>query len=188
MPLIKVPKEERHLIEPYMVAQMMEKAQTLKDKSIIALYFITGMRVKEAFKIRKEDIWQDEKYVYVRIEYQKRSKKEVIPLTSVLPINKETNFLSYIIQQWASINDGEYIWNYASNPDTARVYVWKMLKDLNPNIWIHLFRHTRNDYFRRKGMTREQRMAWFGWTDIRTPDKYTHVSDKELKEMGDVIE
>ena len=167
---------------------MIEKAPTLRDKSILALYYITGVRAKEPFSIMKEDIWKDDKFLYVRIKREKVRKDVVVPMPSVLPIALTANHLQLIISQWESTAPAHQVWFYADNPETARKYVWKMIKNVNPNAWTHLFRHTRNEYFRGKGKTREQRMGWFGWTDSRTPDKYTHPNEKDVKDLGSDIE
>lgn len=189
MPNIKVPIEERHLYTPDEVAQMIEKAPTLKDKSLIAFYYIFGVREKEPFYIKREDIWVDDEWFYVKVKREKVPKGVILPKIDTLQVKLDTIFLDYIIEQFNNTKEGEFVWFYHSNLETARIYVWKMIKKTNPNAWIHLFRHTRNDYFRRKGKTREQRMAWFGWTDVRTPDKhYSHPDERDIKEMGSEIE
>lgn len=186
--MVNVDKNNRHLIEPFEVAQMIEMAARNMDKSIIALYYITGIRVSEAFGIRKEDIWKDDKFLYIKILREKRSKKEIIPSPSVLSLSLETHFLPYIITQWEMTEPGDVIWNYSDNPNNARVYVFKMLKKLNPNIWPHLFRHTRAEFFRSKGLSERELMAWFGWIDARTPTHYTHPDENTIKKMGSMIE
>ena len=189
MPIIKIPFEERHLITPNEVDQMIKTAPELKDKAIIALYYIFGVRRNEPLSIIKEDIWIDDKWFYIKIKREKMKKGSVLPRIDTLKVTKDTKFLSYIIELWSGLNDGDFLFSYHPNPATASLKIYHMIRKINPKIWIHLFRHTRNDYFRRKGYTREQRMAWFGWSDPRTPDKsYSHPAEKDIEEMGSKIE
>ena len=188
MPLIKVPKERRHLLTQFEVAQMIEKAPTLRDKSIIALYYITGIRCSEAWSIGKDDIWWDMESLHLRITRKKRSKKEVIPSPSILIIDLKTPFIEHIQRQKEATEDGKQVWHYADNPTTARIYMSRMLKSLNQDVWPHLFRHTRAESFRIKDFSDRELMAWFGWKDIRSTTKYTHPSEKTIKKMGSEIQ
>jgi len=169
MPKIKVPMEKRRLYTPFRVAQMIQNAPSLKDKSIIALYYIFGVREKEPLFMTKEDIWFDDEWLYVRVRREKPSKKRVLPQIDVLKVNINTRFVEYILRYWRGAKDGERIWFYAENLETARNYVWKMIKELDPDGWVQLFRHSRKAYFRKKGYSDKHLMAWFGWDDPRTP-------------------
>jgi len=187
MPKIKVPKEKRHLYTVKDVAQMIEKAPTLRDKSLIALYYIFGLRRNEPYYINKEDIWMDHKWFYLRTKREKLPKKMVLPRVDVLKVSIDTVFLEYIIEQWKSVKEGR-VWFYHSNPDTFAHKVYLMVKKTNQNGWIHLFRHTRAERFREQGYSDVELMAWFGWTDARTPSRYVHPARKTIEEMGSKIE
>ncbi len=112
----------------------------------------------------------------------------MIPIPSEIPIRFDTSFLPYIVAQWKKTEPLKPVWYYASNPDTARIYAWRMIKKTNPNAWLHLFRHSRAEKFRSRGMTDRKLMAWFGWNDPRTPSRYTHPNEKTLKKMSEEIE
>ena len=188
MPRIAVPKELRHLYTPDEVAQMIENAPTLKDKSLIAFYYIFGVREKEPFFVRKEDIWMDNEFFYVKVKREKIPEGMVLPRIDTLKVKLSTIFLNYIIEHLNEVKDGEYIWFYANNFETSRHKVYLMIKKLNPEGWIHLFRHTRAERFREKGYSDAELMAWFGWINPNTPRKYTHPSNKTIEEMGNEIE
>lgn len=188
MPLIKVPKENRRLIDAVDMTQLIEKAPTLRDKAIITLYYIFGVRREEPLDMRKEDIWMDEEWFYLKVKREKVPKRMVLPRVDTLKVKMNTPFLQYLIAHWHSINDGNLLFSYHPNPKTTSHKIYLMIKKLNPNIWIHLFRHTRAEKFRSLGYSNVELMAWFGWTDPRTPARYSHPAIKTIEDMGSKIE
>jgi hypothetical protein len=187
MPKIKVAKEDRKLITPEVMGGMINDAKTRQDKAILVFYYIFGTRVSEPFVMKKEDVWIDGEFLYAKI--QRSKTKGTFPKIDTLKVKTGTDFLHYIVAHWSEIPDGSRLFNYGENKNTFRNKVWKLVKSVNPNAWVHIFRHTRNDAFRRKGYTTTQRMAWFGWSDPKTADKsYSHPSDREIEMMGSDIE
>ena len=184
MPKVTVPKELRRLIEASDVAQMIEKAPTMRDRALIALYYIFGVRRDEPLEMRKESIWMDSDWLYLKVKREKVPKKVVMPRVDTLKIPKCTPFIQHIVAHWASLNEGDLMFNYHSNPRTASHAIYMMIKRLNPNVWIHLFRHTRAEKFRAAGYSDAELMAWFGWMDPRTASHYTHPSTKTIEDMG----
>jgi integrase len=188
MPKVTVPKEDRRLIEAVDVQRMMDAAPNGRDRAIIALYYIFGVRRDEPLEMRKEDIWMDERWLYLKVKREKVPKRMVMPRIDTLKVSKETPFLCHLILHWAEIKPGELLFAYHSNPKTASHHVYMMIKKLNPNVWIHLFRHTRAERFRALGYSDAELMSWFGWTDPRTPAHYVHPSTKTIEDMGRSIE
>lgn len=188
MPLIKVPKENRQLYTADDVALMIEKAPTLRDKSLIALYYIFGMRRNEPYFIFKEDVWVDDEWLFIRVKREKIPKKTVLPRVDTLKVSKKTRFVDLIIEHWKVIEPFYKVWFYHNNPGTFAHKVYLMVKATNINGWIHLFRHTRAERFREQGYSDSELMAWFGWLDARTPSHYVHPSRKTIEEMGSKIE
>ena len=204
MPKIKVAKEDRKLITPSVMGGMINDAKTRQDKAILAFYYIFGTRVSEPFTMMKSDIWIEGDWLCARIPRSKT--KGTFPKIDTLKVKMSkvktgTDFLHYIIAHWCERNDSVKLYesigykldirlfNYGKNRNTFRNKVWHLVKSVNKDAWPHIFRHTRNDAFRRKGYTASQRMAWFGWVDPKTADKsYSHPSDKEIEEMGGDIE
>ena len=184
---VKVPFDNRRLIDPEVAGDMIRRAKNIPDQAIIAFYYIFGTRVSEPFYMKKDDIWLDEDWFCVKIRREKT--KGILPKIDTLKVKTDTVFLHYLIAHWSSLNDGDRVWDFGNNTNTFRNYVWRLMKRLNADVWPHLFRHSRNEYLRRKGFTTAQRMSWFGWIDPSTADKsYSHPPEKEIEQMGDSIE
>lgn len=187
MPKVTVPEENRRLIEASDVARMIEIAPSMRDKALIALYYIFGVRRNEPLEMRKESIWLDSDWFYLKVKREKVPKRMVLPRVDTLKVSKSTPFLQHIMAHWSSLKEGDMLFDYHSNPRTASHNIYVMIKKLNPNIWIHLFRHTRAEKFRAAGYSDAELMSWFGWTDPRTPAHYTHPSTKTIEDMGSGI-
>jgi len=189
MPKIKVEYEKRKLLTPEIVGGMINRAPTLQDKAIIVFYYVFGARVSEAFTIEKDDMWIYGEWFNARIKRKKTKKESVLPKIDTLKVKTTNTFIHYLIAHWSSIKEGKVFRYGRYDVSTARVKVWKMVKKTNPDSWVHLFRHTRNDAFRRKGFTTRQRMSWFGWQLPKSAEKtYAHPSEDEIEQMGSDIE
>jgi len=188
MPKIKVPFDNRKMLTPEVVGDMINAAPTLQDKAIIVFYYVFGTRVSEAFTIEKSDMWIHGEWLNINIKHQKQ-KKSILPKIATLKARTDMNFIHYLIAHWSSVKGGKLFKYGRYDVSTARVKVWKMVKKTNKDAWVHLFRHTRNDAFRRKGYTARQRMEWFGWSNVKAAEKtYAHPSEKEIEQMGGDIE
>ena len=188
MPKVTVPKENRRLIEAKDVALMLEKAPTIRDKAIITLYYIFGVRREEPLTMTKDDIWMDKDWLYLKVKREKVPKRMVLPRVDTLKVSLGTPFLQNLIAHWESVGEGKPLFAYHSNPKTSSHHIYMMIKRCNPNVWIHLFRHTRAEKFRALGYSDAELMSWFGWLDPRTPSHYVHPAIKTIEEMGRRIE
>ena len=187
MPKTTVPKELREILEPETVAAMIEKAPRPMDKALIAVYYIFGVRRNEPLNMRKDNLWMDSSWLYFRVKREKVPKGKVLPRIDTLKVSLDTPFLHYLVGYWATL-EGDIMFNYHPNPRTASCYAYNMIKKADNNVWTHLFRHTRAERFRAAGFSDAELMAWFGWTDARTPSNYTHPSTKTIEDMGSAIE
>jgi len=186
---IRVPKERRKLITADIVARMIDTAPTRQDKAVLVFYYIFGTRVSEAFTIEKSDMWIDGEWLYVKIKRSKEDSKTLFPRIDTLKVRTSTPFIQYLIAHWSSVKEGKLFRYGRYDVSTARGKVWKMVKGTNPDSWVHLFRHSRNEASRQKGYTRFQRAVWHGWKDPTTADKsYSHPSEKDIEDIGGDIE
>jgi len=187
MPKIAVPKENRHVYTASDITNMVEKAPTKRDKALIALYYIFGTRRNEPFFMHKDDMWIEGEWFYLKVKREKVPRKMVLPRVDTLKVKLGTPFLGFIID-YLKDNETEFPFLYHPNHETSAHKVYLMVKVTNPNAWIHLFRHTRAERFREAGYSDAELMAWFGWTDARTPSRYVHPARKTIEDMGGCIE
>lgn len=179
MPKIKGMRDD--VLSEEEVMEMINKCDSLEEKSLISILYLSGARISEILSLKKKDFWTDDNHLMIRIPSLKR--KEVIPYkhTLFLPLNKDP-YISHIIYQVKSIEfANQKVWSYSRN------YAWRIIKRLDNNSWLHLFRHTRATLLAEKGATEAQLCAWFGWVDGRPAKNYVQRSEKMAKTLSDLI-
>lgn len=179
MPKIKGVRED--ILSEEEVLSMIDRCVELEEKSLISLLFLSGARISEILSLKKKDFWTDGNHLMIRIPSLKR--KEVIPYkhTLFLPLNRDP-YISHIIYQVKSIEfSSQKVWSYSRNR------AWRLIKRLDKESWLHLFRHTRATLLAEKGATEAQLCAWFGWVDGRPAKNYVQRSEKIAKTLADLI-
>lgn len=190
-------KHKRGVISQGECRQLIEKCETifmyadktLQYQALISFLYLSGVRISEALMLTRNNFWtnEDGTRLIVKVPVVKTGarKKEgfvserliVIPTDSV-----EICFFSDLLFEWVnSKKKGEKIWNI----DRRRA--WEALKQLNPTVYLHLFRHTRASRFADKNISGTKAAAWFGWTSSATYDRYVHHSKRVFSELGDVL-
>jgi len=192
---------------------MLEKADD-RMKCIIALLWIFGKRINEILRLKREDIWIDDRFLYVRFTVsKKRHRREApIPETYLKKIRLDHPYVPYILRWVERIREG-YIfpsWSRAKKVKVRTKYenregktvtgeyeyviegghltrqrVYQLLKKINPDAWLHLFRESLATYMAERGASEEELMHWFDWSDIRTAHKYVKRGTKLIEKWAE---
>lgn len=190
--------KKKTVLETEDVEDMVEKAYTLfgdeEEKalmvaSLASFLWLSGCRISEALAVKREDVKMDEKYVYVTITPLKQWSKtkdgiktKRIPVSLVFP-RKETIFTKLIIKQTIETEVGNNLW------DVERTTGWRYLTALNPDIYPHIFRHSRVTHFADKGLGDDQMKRWFGWSPrSNMPSHYIQYSKIKMSKIGELLE
>jgi integrase len=175
----------------------------------IALAKLFGKRVNEIFRIRREEIYTDEQYLYVRFFVGKKTdrKETPVPKPYLKRITLRNPYCKYILQYIESIKDG-YIFPANTKPRLKRFYDKKMkiwreyqkegghispeaayyhLKKLAPNTWWHLFRESLATEMSERGASEEKLMNWFDWDRVDTAHDYVKRGTKLTEEYSERI-
>lgn len=152
-----------------------------RDKAILELLYATGMRVSEICAMRVQDI--AENFVKVR----GKGKKE-----RIVPVGKKAlqalDF--YLIQYRGEVTeDNPVIFIGQKGKQIHRIEVWKRIKvyaksaGIEKSISPHTLRHSFATHLLENGADLRLIQDMLGHEDIGTTDKYTHISDKRMKEV-----
>jgi len=211
MPKILV--ERKDILRKPEIDEMLSKADD-RLKCIIALLWIFGKRINEILRLKKEDIWTDQNFLYVRFQVSKKRswKKTPIPETYVKKIRLEHPYVPYILNWISHVKSGfifpgrsqarkvrvrtkyknrkgdEVIGEYEyirEGGHLTRQRVYQLLKEINPNAWLHLFRESLATYMAERGATEEELMHWFDWSDIRTAHKYVKRGTRLIEKWAE---
>ena len=175
---------------------------------LIALAWIFGKRINEILRLRQDDIWTDEKFLYVRFFVSKKKSRRSTPIPEryVKRITLKHLGVPYILSYIDTIQDGylfpdptqkeKIIRTY--NKQYEKWYEYKiegghvsrhrakyLLKKINPKAWLHLFRESLATEMAEHGATEEKLMHWFDWDDPRTAHRYVKRGTKLTEELSE---
>ena len=162
--------------------------KSLRDSAILATLYGTGLRVSElvSLKISEIKLWENQfsvvwKWSKLRsIFLTKDAKKKISNYISARTDNSEYLFVSFS-------------WNSYGNP-LSRNTVEDLVKKYAQLVWIqqkvtpHTLRHSFATSLLRKGADIRSVQALIGHSSIQTTQIYTHVDDKYLQKVHDLLD
>jgi integrase len=143
--------------------------------TIVALLWLFGKRISENLALRRQDVWFDNEYMYVRFTVSKKRKM------AGPPVRKK--FLKRIRLTHPYV---KHVRNYVEplgEPDKllfslGRSKVWRMLKVLDPYVYPHFFRESLATSMSEQGASVFELMHWFDWKSTQTASEYVKRGTK----------
>jgi integrase len=142
----------------------------------IALLWAFGKRTHEVLKVKKEDVWVDKGYLYVRFYVGKKRKHKGEPYLK--RITEAHPAVPYIIDYAKEVEEGSLF-------TMSRQLVHYYLKKVNSEVYAHLFRHSLATEMSEKSFTVQQLMAWFDWDDPEQAMAYVQRGPGLTKELSE---
>lgn len=168
MPLIKTIRED--IISDQEVLSTIRNADTDETRAFVCFLALTGARISEILNIQAKDIEVGEDFWTLSIlTLKQRPKQWQIPPRRTLKFPRDILF-EKIIKPY--INNGHFSSITKLFPKSDTFYSYK-LKQANPNVYPHLFRHTLASKFSERVDSYDLK-EWFGWSSIIMSDKYVH--------------
>lgn len=138
-----------------------------------------GKRISEILVLRRAEVRIEEDFINTRFLILKRA-----PVSGVLPYRwkklARSHYACEFIEPWVKSrpSPGSYVFpslrtrSMTTPGHISRQCIWSWLKDLDPDIWPHLFRHSLATQLGEEGATAYELKAFFDWGSIRTSEKY----------------
>lgn len=173
----KRPKELPKFLLPEDVKRLMDAAEDIRDKLIVALLYTTGIRVSELVKIRREDIDLDKNSLKV---FGKGSKERIVFF------NESTKRLLREYLESHKFRDRDYIFPGRGSKTIHYVTVERVLNrlkrkaGLSKKVTPHILRHSFATYALSQGMDIREIQELLGHASLRTTQVYTHVTRERL--------
>lgn len=189
-------KREVVALEPEEVMELVDQAETTRNKLLPLFLFETGARVGEilghskADTVRLGDIELKQKYAEAEIDTLKNDKG-----SRVLTLTKCVGLLQKWMEEHPRKDDPEAFLfvNYEDSGSGSkgdvmtRSYVSKILRrlakraELDKRVNPHAFRHSSATH---KGMqwSVSRLMYWHGWKDSKQAETYCHENEQRMKE------
>ncbi len=159
-----------------------------RDKAILATLYWTGLRVTELVTLKTKDVKLSESQFSV---IWKGSKLRSVFLTQ----DAKEKIKKYILSRW---DDSEYLfislsWN-SYGKSLSRNSIESLVKKYAEAVWItekvtpHTLRHSFATSLLRRGADIRSVQALLWHSSIQTTQIYTHVDDKYLQKVHDLLE
>lgn len=173
----------------------------------MALAWVFGKRINEVLRIKREEIYTDEAYLYVRFFVGKKEsrKDQPVPKPYLKKITLKNPYIKFVLRYIESIQQG-YIFPASTKPRLKRFFdkkmqVWREyqlegghitpeaayyhLKKIAPKTWWHLFRESLATEMAERGATEEKLMHWFDWDRVDTAHEYVKRGTKLTEEYSE---
>ncbi len=186
---IKIESDNRYKLPEEMlnedeVKQLIEACMNQRDKTIVALYWDTGMRLGELLNLKIKDIVLSDVVSYAMVSGKTGSRR----VTLVFSVPYLANYLDNFRKN-AQAEDSLFTiiyHNTITNKPIDYPHIRKLLVDLKKRtkiekrIYSHLFRHSRATYYA-STLTEQLSKQYFGWSrNSNMVARYTHLSGRDI--------
>jgi integrase len=160
MPRYYIAKEKFKIVSKRDIQKYVDATEDYEMKIVLALTWLTGLRISEVLSIKPENVFMKDKKLYLSVKAKKHGKI-AYPVFSI-----DDPFVKPIIAYIETFDDEEAIFLRGK-----RTFQQKLL-DLNKELWganttkyitFHYLRHSRLTFLARKlGARPEQFKSWTG--------------------------
>jgi site-specific recombinase XerD len=173
----------KDLLSEQEVFRMLEAANNLRDKAIIALLFDSGIRAGELLSMKKKDIELSTTPNHITVDGKTGMRQ--------IPIMMSAPYLAQYLNTLKDRKPDDPLWydlgtwnkkNWTPEHGAIRMMLKRVAKKagIEKRIYSHLFRHSRASYYANM-LTDAQLKTYFGWTgDSRMIGTYVHLTGKDI--------
>lgn len=170
MPKIKTIRES--IIDGEEVKQTIINCNTDEMKAFVSFLALTGGRISEIKEIKAGDIEviDDNCWTLSILTKKQRPKQWQIPPRRTLKFPRDVMF-EKIIKPYinnSKLSSSQKLFKKST------VFYYKKLKEANPEVYPHLFRHSLATRLADSGVDSYDLKEWFGWKSVMMSDKYVH--------------
>ena len=171
------------LLDEEDILKMIDAANNIRDKAIIALLYDSGIRAGELLSMRRMGIeLETEPYQHIIVSGKTGMRK--------IPIRFSVPYLAQYLNLVKDLKSNEPLWwNLAQSNRKGQLDYGgfrKMIKQvaeaakIDKRIYPHLFRHSRASDYANK-LTEQQLKMFFGWTGASSmAATYVHLSGRDI--------
>lgn len=186
--------EERTILDQDEIKQLYQATETAQERAILSLAYGCGLRVGELVKCNTEDILLREKLLIV--PQGKGNKRRVVPLSNGV-VNDLADYFYNERDELAKgrdfkPNQNAFVLHSRGGRMQKHTYN-KHLKAIigrtgneaikEKQITIHSLRHSIATHLLEQGIPVEQVRMFLGHSQLETTQIYTHISQKQLKDL-----
>lgn len=177
MPKVKTRRSD--ILRTKEVEATLEKADSWLQ-CLICLAWLFGKRISELLKVRREDVYIKDGYLYVRFFVSKKKTRAdpPVPKPFLKRITLRNPFTRPILAHLKTVETGKLF-------KVSRQLALYYLKKVNKQAWFHLFRESLATEMAERGATEEKLMHWFDWDRVDTAHSYVKRGTKLTEEYSE---
>lgn len=183
---IKLPTVlSRDELESLLAQPDLTSAIGMRDRTMLELFYATGLRVSELTSLRPEAV--NRQHGHVRT-IGKGSKERIVPIGRV-GLDFCRRYLEEARPELAQKADSGHLFLSRRGRPLSRQGVWNLLKKyalmagIGKNVTPHSLRHSFATHLLEGGADLRSVQTMLGHADISTTQIYTHVTGKRLREV-----
>lgn len=162
------------------VGELIDSAQSLRDRLLLELFYATGMRVSEMVNLKVEDVDFDDGWIRI---LGKGMKERFVPVGKNI-----LKLLRKYIEEKRILPSG-FLFSKSNGKFITRESIWKIVKKYSLKAGIprkvapHTLRHTFATHLLENGADLRTIQELLGHSNIDTTQIYTHINRRNIKEM-----
>ena len=163
------------------ISKMIKSTNNIKHKLVIVFLYYAGLRLDEARNIKWQDIDFDREIIHLKTAKGDKERvvflhKKLIGILKMYGINKEG--LIFVSQRY-----GKY------NKRTIQQIIKSASKKvgIKKNVTPHTLRHSFATHLLEGGADIRYIQQLLGHKDLKTTQIYTHVANKDIKRLADLL-
>ncbi|SFQ12811.1 tyrosine-type recombinase/integrase [Parafilimonas terrae] len=179
IPRPKKPAQLPKILNETELKRMFASLNNIKHKAILFTAYSAGLRVSEAVKLRIQDI--DSKRMEIFVQRAKGKKDRVVNLSPLV---------LDVLRQYMLLQKPRPVYYLFTNPDGSSPYsersaqkIFQMARNaagIHKDVSFHSLRHSFATHLLEKGIDVKYIKELLGHFDIRTTERYLHVSKEKL--------
>ena len=164
---------------------LMRQCRTAKMRYILAMLISYGKRVSEIVALEREDIMITDLYIITSFLILKSKPKSGILKIRHKMLSRNHWTAKYIIEYVKTIPSGFMLPSYGKTGHITSRTIRNWLKNLDIDLWPHLFRHSLATMIAENGGSAFELKAFFDWDDIRTAQRYVQETEELSSKWAD---
>ncbi len=162
------------------VGELIDSAQSSRDRLLLELFYATGMRVSEMVNLKVEDVDFDDGWIRI---LGKGMKERFVPVGKNI-----LKLLRKYIEEKKILPSG-FLFSKSNGKFITRESIWKIVKKYSLKAGIprkvapHTLRHTFATHLLENGADLRTIQELLGHSNIDTTQIYTHINRRNIKEM-----
>ena len=176
-------KQLPKLLSKEEIIKMLQHTTNIKHRFIISLLYSSGLRRGELLNLKINDI--DSKRMVIKVNCAKGNKDRVTVLSSSILSDLRNYYKDYKPKEF--LFEGQNRQKYSGTSILKIVSKSAEKAGINKKVTPHMLRHSFATHLLENGTDIRHIQLLLGHSSTKTPEIYTHVTNKSFKDIKDLL-